>query len=114
EPAAHQMPTMFHPPPQLVTIPPMRTLLALPLLLLLVGCSTTRTFDIEVKNETGTPLTVGLVKEGDPFEPEWASPEDAAIAQQQPIAYMWAAIDTGKTATMGPVKGEFNSKAKAY
>ena len=91
----------------------MRTTTALLLLCTLVGCASTRTFEVSVKNETGEPITIGLVKEGDPFERNWVSPEDAAIAQQEPDPSMWAAIPPGKTADTGLVSGKFNPNAQA-
>jgi hypothetical protein len=91
----------------------MRTLTAIPFLLLLVGCAATRTYQVSIKNDTANPITIGLVKEGDPFEGQWASPEEAAIAGQEPSAQMWAAVPPGKTADTGPVQGKFNSKADA-
>jgi hypothetical protein len=91
----------------------MPKLIALPLLVLLVGCAQTRTFEVSVQNNTPDPITIGLVKEGDPFQRDWESPEEAAIAQRQPSARMWAAIPPGKTAGTGPIKGRFDSKARA-
>jgi hypothetical protein len=91
----------------------MRTLTVLAMLCLLAGCASTRTYEVSVRNETTDPLTIGLVKEGDPFEREWVSPEDAAIAQQEPSTKMWVAIPPGKTANTGPVPGRFNSRAAA-
>ena len=63
--------------------------------------------------EPANTITIGLVKEGDPFEPEWASPEEAAIAGQEPVAHMWVAIPPGKSADTGAGQGKFNSKAEA-
>jgi hypothetical protein len=91
----------------------MRILIALPLLCILVGCAATRTYQVSVKNDTANTITIGLVKEGDPFEPDWASPEEAAIAGQEPVPHMWAAIPPGKAADTGRVQGKFNSKAEA-
>lgn len=78
-----------------------------------VGCSSTRTYEVSVSNNTEGPITIGLTKEGSPFQPEWASPEDAAIAGQPPVNTMWAAIPAGKTADTGAVKGKFASGSHA-
>ena len=51
------------------------------LALALAGCAETRTYTVDVVNETRRPLTVGLVKEGGPYERQWASPEEAAAHQ---------------------------------
>jgi len=91
----------------------MRTPTALLLLCTLVGCASTRTYEVSVRNDTTEPITIGLVKDGDPFERAWISPEDAAIAQQEPDASMWASIPPGKTADTGAVSGKFNHSAQA-
>ena len=92
----------------------MRILTAAVLLGVLVGCAETRTYQVSVKNNTGDPITIGLVKEGEPFEPQWASPEDAAIDGYEPSPRMWAAIPPGKTADTGSVQGKFDQNAQAY
>src|SRR5271154_5621264 len=91
----------------------MRTVTAIVLLWMSIGCASTPTFEVSVKNNTTEPLTIGLVKEGDPFERAWVSPEDAAIAQQEPDPSMWASIPSGKTADTGLVSGKFNPSAQA-
>jgi hypothetical protein len=91
----------------------MRTHTALLLLCTLVGCASTRTYEVSIKNDTTEPVTIGLVKEGDPFERSWVSPEDAAIAQQEPDSSMWASIPPGKTADTGLISGRFNPSAQA-
>jgi len=45
----------------------------------LTGCTPTQSFDISVHNQTNNPVTLWLTKDGPPFEPLWASPEDLAI-----------------------------------
>jgi hypothetical protein len=58
------------------------------LLLVLVaisgGCTSyeTRTYEITVTNRGGSPVTVWITKDGDPFEESWASPED--IVKESP------------------------------
>jgi hypothetical protein len=92
----------------------MRTITALLLLSLVVGCSHSRVYQVAVTNETGEPITFGLVKQGEPFEQKWASPEDAAIYGEKPSAETWAAIAPGKTAVSGQVKGRFRTNSEAY
>lgn len=91
----------------------LRTLTALSLLVLSTGCTTNQAFHVTVKNNTDEPITVGLVKEGDPYQRQWASPEQAAIKGQRPSAEMWAAVPPGKTIDTGEVKGRFRSNAHA-
>ena len=45
------------------------------LLVPLLGCTQTRTFLVAVKNATPRPITIGFVKSGPDFDPDWASPE---------------------------------------
>ena len=59
------------------------------------------------------PITFGLVKEGGPFEREWASPEDAAIAGAAPSSLMWGALEPGKKVGTGPAKGKFDKGSRA-
>ena len=91
----------------------LRTLTTLSLLVLATGCTTNQTFRVSVKNDTDGPITVGLVKEGDPYQKQWASPEQAAINGERPSAEMWAAVPPGKTVDTGEVKGRFRRTAHA-
>jgi hypothetical protein len=91
----------------------MRTLLVALALIFPLGCTATRTYQVSVKNDTSEPITIGLVKEGRPIEPQWVSPEQAAIHELEPSSKMWAAIPAGKSADTGPVRGEFDRDAEA-
>ena len=91
----------------------MRTHTAIALLVLATGCAHTQTYQVELKNQTHEAVTIGLVKEGDPFERQWVSPEDAAIHGEAPSAANWAAIPSEKTADTGPVQGRFKRNARA-
>lgn len=60
--------------------------IALPaLLVLLAGCSSTRsyTFDVAVSNDLQQPITIWLTKDGPPYEDGWLAPEDLAIASEK-------------------------------
>lgn len=85
----------------------MRTIPAILLLSLVVGCAHTRTYQVAVTNHTNGPITFGLVKEGEPYERKWASPEQATINGDKPSAAMWGAIPPGRTAESNPVRGKF-------
>lgn len=91
----------------------MRTILALSLLCVMVGCASTRTYDVAVKNQTDDWLTIGLVKDGGPFQPDWESPESALSNDRKPSAVMWEHVPPGKTADTGEIKGRFFRDSQA-
>lgn len=91
----------------------MRTLTALPLLCLLVGCASTRSYDVNLKNQTDGWLTIGLVKEGGPMQPDWRPPEVALSSQQKPSAVFWQQVPPGKEADTGAIKGRFFRNSQA-
>ena len=89
---------------------------------LIVGCNTTRTdtFDIEIRNATSQPLTLSLAKDGPPYEPAWATPQDLAIETPK-RREQWsggpsgmAAVPPGKTASVKGLRGQFNSGVNGY
>ncbi|HEY8751641.1 MAG TPA: hypothetical protein VIM11_26910 [Tepidisphaeraceae bacterium] len=92
----------------------MRTLTALLLLSLAVGCAQTRTYQVSVTNHTQSPITFGVVKHGDPYEREWAAPEEIEAEGGHASAELWAAIPPGKTAVSEELKGRFGRNAIAY
>ena len=78
------------------------------------GCAETRTYQVSVRNETTEPVTLWLFKDGGPYEDGWKSPEDIAIdspKNDEPIGGV--VVPPSKTATAGPLKGQFNSDAHA-
>ena len=91
----------------------MRTTTLLLLASFLLGCSHTRVYQVSVANRTHEPITFGMVKEGDPFEARWASPEDAAIYGANPSAETWGAIPAGRTAISSQIKGRFRRNSEA-
>jgi hypothetical protein len=92
----------------------------LPLLSLACGPKE-RTYSVVVRNATERPITIGLAKEGGgPYEAIWAAPEDIAMepASRQPdpraMGRSWGVtVPPGKRGEAGPVKGTFDSGAKA-
>ena len=89
------------------------------LLLVLVGmgCSSTKTysFQVSVKNDTTRPLTVWLVKEGPPEEQGWRSPEQLARSvPQQEERIGGRMLPPGKTADTGTVTGKFQPGSYAW
>jgi hypothetical protein len=102
-------------------IAPMRISAFTPLILVAaaVGCASTKaTFEVQVKNESDTPISAGFVKEaprqvilasGRPaVEEGWAAPEDIAINAPQFTSRHWGTvIAPGKSAVLGPLTGDF-------
>ena len=81
---------------------------------LLVGCSRTEKFDITVRNDTGGPVTIALTKDGPPFEPVWASPEDLAIGSPKADEqHGYLMLPAGKEADVS-VQGKFDSGTRGY
>jgi len=93
--------------------------IALPFLLVLcfisAGCSThTQTYDVTVRNEATTPVTVWLTKVGGPEEEGWRSPESIAInfvVEDEPLGGV--IVPPNNTATTGKRKAKFNPDAYA-
>ena len=82
--------------------------------MLVGGCAETRTYQVSVRNDTPEPLTLWLFKAGGPYEDGWKSPDDIAVdspRSNEPIGGV--IVRPGKTATAGPLKGQFNSDARA-
>ena len=99
---------------------PTRLLLLLPALLLpalAAACSSYRTekFDITVHNATTQPVTFSLAKNGPPYEPAWASPEDIAIETPR---YRerggMGVIRPGGTASVEKLTGRFDPNTDGY
>lgn len=91
----------------------MRTITSVVLLGLVAGCAQTRTYRVSLKNQTEEPITVGMVKHGEPFERKWESPEQAAINGDKPPADMWRVIPPGRTGQTSDVKGKFRGNSEA-
>ena len=80
------------------------------------GCKqyATATFQVTVTNSTPQPLSVGLVKNGPPFESEWAAPHEIAIALPDSGGRRWGElVPPGKSATLGPMSGKFDREVSA-
>jgi hypothetical protein len=93
------------------------SILCVALLGMSVGCMTEkRVYQVSVHNDLAEPITVWLVKEYGPVEQGWESPEDVAVNNPITDDQMPAIkVPPGKTASRGPVEGEFDkSKGRAY
>lgn len=81
----------------------------------LVGCAPKATFEVAISNQTNGPVTVGLVKDGPPPEPDWAAPEDQALETRLEGMRPWGhVIPPGRTMDSSPITGTFPRGAAAY
>ena len=96
--------------------PPLgRLCVMLMMLWTLVGCATTGRFEVGVVNETGDPLSVGLVKDGPPPERAWASPMQISINAPGLSTSRWGTlVPAGETVVIGPQSGRFEPGVVAY
>ena len=81
---------------------------------IVTGCARTEKFDLTVRNSTTSPITLALTKDGPPFEPLWASPEDLAI--QSPGAdekHGYVVLPPGKEGDVS-VQGKFDNGTRGY
>ena len=82
------------------------------------GCQSdfkTRTYSVSVANESSSPVTVWLTKDGPAYERGWLSPEDTAyMSRGAGEVVAGVVVQPGKTASVGPVHGEFASATNAY
>jgi len=100
-----------------------RSLAILVLNFVVTGCSApsrTETFDIELENATSGPLTLSLAKDGSPYEPSWATPQDLAIETPK-RREEWSggpsgmtAVKAGQTASVQGLKGRFDAGVQGY
>jgi hypothetical protein len=79
------------------------------LILVLVGCAPSRTYQVQVTNQLSKPVTVWLTKNGPPEERKWWSPEDWAIAQPGDNEQIsGVVIPSGKAASTPKISGRFH------
>ena len=82
---------------------------------LLVGCAPKASFSVSVSNQTDRPITVGMVKEGEPEEAAFATPEQMALASPIVADHPWGhVVPPGRTMDSPPVTGEFAQGSAAY
>ena len=78
-----------------------------------MGCVQTRTYQVSVTNHTDGPITFGVVKHGDPYDPTWAPPEVVESHGGHASPELWGAVPAGKTAVSDQLKGHFARSATA-
>jgi hypothetical protein len=97
-------------PYERLAVPGLLTLLALA-----AGCMPKATFDVTIVNRTDGPITVGIVKEGEPREDHLAGPDQWAIDSPIESLPRWGhVIPAGRTMDSGPITGQFPRGALAY
>ena len=105
-----------------MTRPALLLTLALSAALAAGGCAPARTdtFDVDIRNATSGPVTLSLSKDGPPYEPTWATPEDLAIESPK-LREEWAGgpsgmgvVPAGKTASVKGLKGRFDGGTRAF
>ncbi len=85
-----------------------RTLCLIVLMLVSVGCTYSGRFTVGVVNQTDQPLSVGLVKNGPPTEPAWASPFEIHMANPHLSGRKWGTlVPPGEAVVIGPQSGKF-------
>ena len=85
-------------------------------LLLLPACTQVekRSFQFSLKNETATPLSAGLTKNGPPREEGWIAPHEVAMMAPQLSDRKWGwVIKPGETKMLGPFTGHFEPNVQA-
>lgn len=89
-------------------------LLSLPLLLAVAGCSQ-QSFEVSVTNKTDTPLTMGIVKDGPPYDPDLASPGEWAVNTRLDALPPWGhVVPPGRTIDSGKISSSFPAGTRAY
>lgn len=89
-------------------------LLAGLLLVIASGCASSRSFDLVVENKSNEPVTIWLTKDGTPFERNWLSPEQVAMAGLDKNGQLpFVPLPPGKTASPPRFTGQFDSGCNA-
>lgn len=90
------------------------SLLALLLALPAIGCTTTRSYDVTVRNDYTEPMTIWLTKDGPPMETTWLPPEDIAMMRKWPagVRLKGVVLQPGKTGDL-KATGKFDSGVNA-
>src|SRR5258706_2560045 len=85
------------------------------LLFVVIGCAPKATFELSILNKTDRAITVGLVKEGESYDPELAPPERLALGSGLDAMAPWGhVIPPGRTLDSPPITGAFPRGSAAY
>jgi hypothetical protein len=84
-------------------------------IMLALGCAPKATFEVSVANKSDSPLTVGVVKEGEPYERDLAGPEKLAIESSLDSLPPWGhIIPVGRVMNSPQITGTFPRGSAAY
>jgi hypothetical protein len=82
---------------------------------LTIGCAPKVTFELQVANKSNSPLTVGVVKEGGPYERDLAGPDKWAIESPLDSLPQWGhVIPVGRILNSPQITGTFPQGSTAY
>ena len=84
----------------------MKTILAVILLGVAIGCTPTRTYEVSVRNDTPDPVTLWLTKDGPPAEAGWYTTEQFLAAPPDTLS-PGIELPPGKIADTRKRKGKF-------
>jgi hypothetical protein len=77
------------------------------------GCAQTRRYNVQVMNRTSEPITIGLAKEGGPFEAHLASPEELALSTPASDENLWPSeVVTPGRIGYTRIEGKFDGKSE--
>jgi hypothetical protein len=89
-------------------------LFPLALFMISLGC-TQQDFELSLTNHTDQPLTIGVVKDGPPYEKDLASPGEWAIDTRLDSMPPWGhLLPPGRTMDSGKFSGSFPAGTRAY
>ena len=92
-------------------------LIPITLALLITGCGGAgrHTFEVTVTNTLDVPITAGPIKDGPPYEPNWGTVEQWAMARPLDALPPWGiVIPPGRTADSGKLHGTFEQGTGGY
>jgi len=87
------------------------------LALLATGCTGAGrfAFEVTVTNKLDVPITIGAIKDGPPYEPNWGTVEEWAYSRPLDALPPWGiVIPPGRTADSGKLQGTFEQGSSGY
>jgi hypothetical protein len=83
--------------------------------LLTQGCAPKATFELAITNQSDRPITVGVVKDGPPYERDLAGPDQWAIESPLDSLPAWGhVVPPGRTMDSGKITGAFPQGTTPY
>ena len=79
------------------------------------GCAERQTFQIVVTNRMLTPITVGPIKDGPPYEPNWGTVEQWSMGRGVDEAPAWGMlVPPGRTADSGKLAASLETGTRVF